>query len=233
MLIKAAQLKPRPPLKQRLGDAVPPLHDRVVEALRRAIVARRYKPGERLVEERLAQELGVSRMPIREAIRVLASEGLVELTARRGASVAQLSEQEARETIELRALLEGQNARLAARRQDARVQKRISAVLAKGAAAVEAGKFDRLAALNEQFHEELALAGQNTVLAELLIRLRDRTEMLFAPTDPARQRRAWDEHAAILRAIIAGDEQRAASLADEHVTQAGQEFLLKQGGSVA
>jgi DNA-binding GntR family transcriptional regulator len=220
-------------LKQRLGDAVPPLHDRVVEALRRAIVARRYKPGERLVEERLAQELGVSRMPIREAIRVLASEGLVELTARRGASVAQLSEQEARETIELRALLEGQNARLAARRQDARVQKRISAVLAKGAAAVEAGKFDRLAALNEQFHEELALAGQNTVLAELLIRLRDRTEMLFAPTDPARQRRAWDEHAAILRAIIAGDEQRAASLADEHVTQAGQEFLLKQGGSVA
>jgi DNA-binding GntR family transcriptional regulator len=211
-----------------LGDAVPPLHDRVVAELRRAIVGRRYKPGERLVEGKLADELGVSRMPVREAIRALASEGLVELTARRGAAVAQLSPREARETIELRALLEGQNARLAARRRDVRTQKRIAAVLEKGTAAVEAGQFDRLAALNQQFHEELALAGQNAVLAELLVRLRDRTEMLFAPAEPSHQRTAWDEHAAILRAIIDGDEQAAAKLADEHVTRAGEAFLAQQ-----
>ena len=219
-------LRPAQP-KRLLPDSVPPLHDRVVAELRRAIVARRFKPGERLVEGRLAEELGVSRIPVREAIRALASEGLVELAARRGASVARLSTQEARETIELRALLEGQNARLAARRQDARVQKRITAVLAKGAAAVQAGRFDQLAGLNQQFHAELALAGQNTVLAELLTRLRDRTEMLFAPTEPARQRRAWEDHAGILRAIIEGDEQSAAALATEHVMNAGEDFLAQ------
>jgi DNA-binding GntR family transcriptional regulator len=220
-------LKPAQP-KRLLADTVPPLHDRVVAELRRAIVERRFKPGERLVEERLADELGVSRMPVREAIRALASEGLIELTARRGASVARLSLQEARETIELRALLEGQNARLAARRRDARVQKRITAVLAKGTTAMQAGRFEQLATLNQQFHAELALAGQNKVLAELLTRLRDRTEMLFAPTDPDRQDQAWQEHAAILRAIIEGDEQAAALLADAHVTRAGEDFLARQ-----
>jgi DNA-binding GntR family transcriptional regulator len=63
------------------------------------------------------------------------------------------------------------------------------------------------------------------VLAELLTRLRDRTEMLFAPTDPAQQDKAWAEHAAILRAIIDGDEQAAAKLAAEHVMRAGEDFL--------
>jgi DNA-binding GntR family transcriptional regulator len=136
-----------------------------------------------------------------------------------------MSRQEALETIELRALLEGQNARLAARRLDAQVQKRITLVLDKGARAVAAGHFDQLAALNQQFHKELTLAGANSVLAELLTRLRDRTEMLFAPTEPGRQSQAWDEHAAILRAIVAGDEHAAATLAAHHVTRAGEDFL--------
>ncbi len=101
-------------------------------------------------------------------------------------------------------------------------------VLERGAAAVRAGPFDPLAALNRQLHGSLALAGQNTVLAELLTRLRDRTEMLFAPDAPAGQRAAWDEHAAILRAIVAGDEQEAATLAAAHVTRAGEDFLASQ-----
>src|ERR1700757_4339677 len=145
----------------KLGDDYPPLHGRVVLALRDAILNGRFKPGERLVEERLAQEWGVSRNPVREAIRVLASEGLVEVAARRGASVVKMSDQEARETIELRALLEGQNARLAARRHDQQVIKRIEAVLNKGTAAVAAARFDQLFQLNQQFHDALAAAGQN------------------------------------------------------------------------
>jgi len=217
-------MTPRPP-KKLLGNAVPSLPARIATELRRAIVERRYKPGERLVESRLAAELGVSRIPVREAIRVLASEGLVEVADRRGASVARMSRQDVLETIELRALLEGQNARLAARRRDAQVQKRITAVLDKGARAVATGRFDQLAALNQQFHDELTLASANNVLAELLTRLRDRTEMLFAPTKPSRQSQAWDEHAAILRAIVAGDEHVAATLAAHHVTRAGEDFL--------
>lgn len=212
--------------KRRLGEEYSSLHGRVVDELRERILNRRLKPGERLVEERLAEELGVSRNPVREAIRVLASEGLVEVNARRGASVINMTMQEARETIEVRALLEGQNARLAARRHDKEVIKRIEAVLNKGTQAVEHGRVDQLSQLNQQFHRELAAAGQNTVLGDLLKRLRERTAMLFAPTDPGQQRRAWDEHAGILRAIIDGDERLAATLAAEHVMRAGQDYLL-------
>jgi len=212
--------------KRRLGEEHSPLHDRVVTELRQAILSGRLKPGERLVEGHLADELGVSRNPVREAIRALASEGLIEVTARRGAAVATMTEQEARETIEVRALLEGHNARLAARRQDRQIIKRIEAVLNKGTAAVATRRFDQLFDLNQHFHGELAAAGQNTVLGDLLQRLRERTAMLFAPMDPARQARNWKEHAAILRAIIEGDERKAAALAAEHVMRAGMEFVV-------
>ena len=211
--------------KRKVGEEHSPLHGQVIAELRQAILTGRLKAGERLVEERLADELGVSRNPVREAIRALASEGLIEVAARRGASVAVMSEQEARETIEVRALLEGHNARLAARRHDGRVIKRIEAVLNKGTAAVATGHFDQLFQLNQEFHSELAAAGQNRVLGELLQRLRDRTAMLFAPMSPTRQSRSWNEHAGILRAIIDGDERAAATLAAEHVMRAGADFM--------
>ena len=171
-------------------------------------------------------ELGVSRNPVREAIRVLTSEGLIEVTARRGASVIVMTEQEARETIEVRAVLEGHNARLAARRQDTRTLKRIEQVLDKGTAAVSARRFEQLTELNQQFHQELSAAGQNTVLGEVLRKLRERTAVLFSPNDPVRQARSWEEHAAILRAIIDGDERAASTAAVEHVMRAGADYLV-------
>ena len=137
-----------------------------------------------------------------------------------------MTDQEARETIEIRALLEGHNARLAARRQDKEVIKRIEAVLKKGVRAVANKHFDQLAELNQAFHHELYAAGQNTVLGEILDKLRDRTAMLFAPGDPSRQARNWEDHAAILRAVIQADEGLAATLATEHVMRAGYDYLL-------
>ncbi len=211
--------------KRRIGEEHSSLHGQVIAELRQAILTGRLKAGERLVEGKLADELGVSRNPVREAIRVLASEGLVDIAERRGASVAIMSDQEARETIEVRALLEGQNARLAARRQDKELIKRIEAVLKKGTAAVTAGRFDPLFELNQQYHDALAAAGQNRVLGEMLQKLRNRTAMLFAPMSPSRQSRSWNEHADILRAIIDGDERAAATLAAEHVMRAGTDFM--------
>jgi DNA-binding GntR family transcriptional regulator len=97
-----------------LGRGHASLAQRVADALRDAILARRYRPGERLVEDRLSEELGVSRIPIREALRALAAEGLVRVEPRRGASVAEVSPQLAGDLVEVRATLEGLNARLAA-----------------------------------------------------------------------------------------------------------------------
>ena len=209
---------------RRLGEDHPSLHDRVKDALAQAILSGRLRPGERIVEEKLAAEFGVSRNPVREAIRALAAEGLVEVNTRRGASVASLSEQEARETVEVRALLEGHNARLAARRRDVETLRVIEGVLDRGTAAVAGRRFGELPELNRQFHRALAAAGQNRVLGEMLDRLRARTGMLFAPEDPARQQVFWDEHAGILQAILEGDEDEAARRATAHVMNAGSQL---------
>src|SRR4029078_7588545 len=89
---------------RRLGETHSPLHGKVISELRQAILNQRLKPGERLIEGRLAEELGVSRNPVREAIRALASEGLIEVTARRGASVVAVAEQEGRHATDSRGL---------------------------------------------------------------------------------------------------------------------------------
>jgi DNA-binding GntR family transcriptional regulator len=126
----------------------------------------------------------------------------------------------------VRALLEGHNARLAARHRGKEIIRRIEKVLSRGTRAVAAGRFDQLMELNQEFHRELYAAGRNTVLGDIVQKLRERTAMLFAPTDPARQARSWQDHAAILRAVIDGDERTAAALAAEHVMRAGTDYLL-------
>src|SRR3569833_1070557 len=95
-----------------LGAQHLPLRDVVTAELRRLILQGELLPGERLVEDRLAERLGVSRNPVREAIRVLAAEGFVEVTPRRGAAVSRLSPEEAEELFDVRMALEGLSARL-------------------------------------------------------------------------------------------------------------------------
>lgn len=214
--------RPAPP-PARLGETHAALHDLVRDEIRAAILDGRMKPGERLVEEQLAQIYGVSRNPVREAIRALATEGLVDVSTRRGAHVAVHDPQEAAETVEVRALLEAHNARLAARHENPEVLARAAAILEKGRVAVTARRWEALAALNEQFHSTLGEAASNRILSDLLRTLRERSALFFTPDDRERRRLTWEEHAAILEAILAGDEERAANLARDHVLQAGRE----------
>jgi len=224
--------KPADPVS--LGGRHAPLRDQVAEEIRRAILAGRYKPGERLVEDRLARDFGVSRNPVREALRALASEGLIEVTARRGAAVAALGADDAFEMVEVRAALEGLNARLAARRRDAVTLKRLQEVLRRGTeiAALDHGRdpgrrTERLTELNARFHDALAAAGSNRVLADLMRSLRERTSPVFSPLSGARAERSWGEHAEILKAVIAGDEDLACLLATRHVLGAGTDYLSR------
>src|SRR6185436_7675015 len=87
---------------EKIGARHLPLNKMVADTIRERILAGEFGPGERLAEERLSEELGISRMPVREALRVLASEGMVTLNPRRGASVTQYSEAQAQELIEVR-----------------------------------------------------------------------------------------------------------------------------------
>ncbi|MEM8590717.1 MAG: GntR family transcriptional regulator [Pseudomonadota bacterium] len=201
------------------------LNDRVREALRDAIVSGQYKPGDRLIEARLAALFGVSRNPVREALKALGNEGIVTIAPRRGAVVAELSDGEAADVVELRAALEGFSARLAARRLDGDAGERLLSVLRAGDEAAARGDTDALPALNDVFHAELANASSNVVLAGIMRTLRAKTHWLFASVSRQRAVASWGEHAAILRAILDRDEELAALLASRHVTSVGRDLL--------
>jgi DNA-binding GntR family transcriptional regulator len=206
-----------------------PLSRQALDALREAILTGRLGPGDRLIEERLSADLGMSRVPIREAIKQLVAEGLAvpadKAPGGRGAQVAALTPDFAAELIEVRAVLEGLNARLAARHRDAEIVARIRALLDRGKVLSQLGPPDELAALNAAFHELLADAGANRVLQELMRPLRERTELVFRRNSAERAALDWQEHAMILTAVAEGDEELAALLSARHVHRAARARL--------
>lgn len=205
-----------------LGAQHSPLFALVTDTLRERILGGQYSQGERLVENKLSTELGVSRIPVREALRALAAEGLVRIEPRRGASVATLSPNIAKEMVEVRATLEGLNAKLAAQRRDPALVAELNEVLRQGTEAAASGRSDRFVELNSHFHEVLGNIAANSVLQDMVRTLRERTGLLFAPANVVRARQNWEEHAQILQAVIAGDADLAALLATRHVYSAAK-----------
>ncbi len=211
-----------PKREATLGASHSPLTTLVVDALRERIMGGGIAPGDRLVESKLSDELGVSRMPVREALRQLAAEGLVTIEPRRGASVTAFSPEQVRELVEVRATLEGLNAKLAAQRHDARQIAEMERILAQGTRLAQSDDQAALLEMNQLFHDALGSIAANSVLQELMRSLRDRTALIFAPLNRERGEQNWDEHAAILRAVIKGDAELASLLAMRHVYNAAQ-----------
>jgi DNA-binding GntR family transcriptional regulator len=200
------------------------LSEVVSEQIRGRILDGTLKPGERLVEDRLSAELGVSRVPVREALRGLSAEGLVTLLPRRGATVVEVTPETVTELVEVRALLEGLNARLAAQRHDPEIIAQLKETLVRGNEAAKAGTAEELARLNAEFHERLAEASRNAVLSDVMRGLRERTSIAFAINGRRRAREDWEEHAGVLAAVIAGDAELASLLANRHVQNAAAAF---------
>ena len=200
----------------------------VNEQIRGRILDGKLKPGERLVEDRLSAELGVSRVPVREALRMLSTEGLVRIEPNRGASVVEITPELVTELVEVRTLLEALNARLAARRHDPEIVALLQDTLRRGNDAAQSGSSDQLARLNGEFHERLAEASRNSVLTEMMRSLRERTSLAFAINGRSRACEDWKEHAGILAAVIDGDEELAALLASRHVQNAAAAFAKAQ-----
>ncbi|WP_373070979.1 GntR family transcriptional regulator [Gemmatimonas sp.] len=209
-----------------IGAAHRPLNAVVCDELRMWIISGRLAPGSRLVEVALAEELGVSRGPVREAIRQLNREGFVELTPRRGASVASVAASEALECYEVRIALEGVAASLAAtRRSDADLDE-LEGVLDDGERLLVVGRWDALAQMNNNFHEALARASYNTELLVLMGQYSKRIAWIFSRSAEQRGTAAWAEHAAIVAAIRDGDSARAEELARTHIDASRRQFLL-------
>ncbi|MBL8288894.1 MAG: GntR family transcriptional regulator [Rubrivivax sp.] len=207
---------------EKLGDAHSPLTKLAADAIRKRILDGTLAPGERLVEAQLSAELGISRMPVREALRTLAAEGVVTIEPRRGAAVTAYTPEQVQELVEVRATLEALNARLAARRRDPAQHARLAQMLAAGSKVSSRSDLMQVHRENTEFHEAIAQAASNSVLRELVRMLRERTAVIFAPHAPRRAAQTWAEHGAILRAVLDGDAELAALLAQRHVYSAAQ-----------
>ena len=205
-----------------LGATHTPLNKMVRDAIRKRVLSGEFEPGERLPEERLSEELGVSRMPVREALRALAAEGVVTLEARRGASVTVYTDLQVQELVEVRATLEGLNARLAAKRHDPRQIAGLTRIVEASSKITEKSELGEIQQHNERFHAAVEDIAANSVLMGIVRSLRDRTALIFAKQSRVRVRQNWEEHAGIMRAIIAGDAELAGLLATRHVYNAAQ-----------
>jgi DNA-binding GntR family transcriptional regulator len=196
------------------------LSDAVVDELRAAIIGGDYTQGERLVEEEIAARFDVSRNPIREALRALSGEGFVVIEPRRGARVASIDAARAAELFELRVPLEGLVAGLAAQRHSLTQLDRLRHVVTAGRAAAEARRLHELPALNTEFHAALAEAAGNELLRATLARLSDLIRWIYSARISRRAGESWEEHAAIVEAIAAGDAELARRCGETHIAAA-------------
>lgn len=200
-------------------NAYLPLRDVVFQTLRQAILKGELQPGERLMEIKLADRLGVSRTPIREAIRKLELEGLVVMVPRRGAAVANITEKDTKDVLEVRRTLEMFAVEVACDRitQEQLVR------LKQAAKAFEASKGSmdliRIAETDMKFHEMIYEATFNDRLVQMLNNLREnmyryRIEYL---KDPHYYDILVREHQEILVAIAAGDKEKARKCMRDHI----------------
>lgn len=191
----------------------------VFARLREQIIGGALRPGERLVERELAQQLGVSRVPVREALQRLDQAGLVTRAHNRAARVGVPSEQDVLDTLEVRASLEPLAARLAAERVDDPGRRALRAALSGARAAHRAGDSQAFASANASFHEALVKAAGNRVLEDMIVQIRDRIRWLFGMTSEVEPSRMQAEHRAIYQAIATGESETAAARAYEHVLE--------------
>lgn len=212
-----------------LGQRHPRLVELVVAELRRLIVAGHWPQGHRLIESRVAEELGVSRNPVREAFRSLAAEGFVELEPRRGARVALVAPHEVDQLFEVRAALDELAAGLAARRRSPEQLAALQTVVAEGTRLVGCGDLAALPPLNSRFHELLTEAAGNRQLTAIMGPLRDRIQWVYSARLHLRAESSWAEHGAIVAAVAEGDEPLARRIAGEHIAEARAVFVGSPG----
>ena len=201
-----------------------PLRQSVYDALIDLIVGGDLPPGQHMVETDLARQLGVSRQPIREALHRMEAEGWVDLRPSQGAFVHVPTDQEVDDLLDVRALLEAETARLAARAASPARLGRLREICRDGQAAAEAGDLSAAVAANNVFHAEIASVGGNATLAELAGIVGRRVQWYYRMVAPERGHGSWAEHAEMIEAIEAGDAERAQELARNHTERTRQAY---------
>lgn len=196
-----------------------PLGEVVFEYLRTAILNGDLKPGERLMEISLAEQLGVSRTPVREAIRKLEKEKFVEMIPRKGAYVANLTADDILEVLEIRIVLEGFASALAAERMTKKDVKAMGKILDEFDGALVKMDRSKMIAKDNEFHSKIYQAAQNNKLLEIIQDLHDQFQrfrlIYFNEFEDYTDLQTW--HKNIVEAIEKGDAELAKRCAETHV----------------
>ncbi|AXL91396.1 GntR family transcriptional regulator [Streptomyces sp. CB09001] len=203
-----------------------PAHS-VCTAIRDDIVAGVHGRGSRLTEEILARRYGVSRVPVREALRTLEAEGFVVTRRHAGACVAEPTEREAADLLETRALLEPLGASRAARRRTDAHLKVLRGLVRLGQERARQGAGEELRSLGGWFHETLARAADSPSLAALLTQLRHKIAWMYVVESPVGPVEHWAEHGAITDAVARGDGERARALMTLHTARSAARHRLR------
>lgn len=196
-----------------------PLRHQVEEALRGLIVSRALAPGEHLVEASIADRLGVSRGPVREALQALHAQGWVELRQGRGAFVHEPTVAEVDEVFGVRAALESEAVALAAGNVCAAEVSALREISARGRQAARDGEYDVVVATNSELHRRIAELSRNRLLGRLIASLDDRIRWYLRPVVRGRGESSWDEHDAMIAALADHDAVQVAALMRHHTEQ--------------
>jgi DNA-binding GntR family transcriptional regulator len=203
-------------------SAPPNRVEQVRDAILEEITSGRLPAGERVIQEQIAQALGVSRQPVQQALLLLRDQGVLREATGRGLVVAPLDADEVQHMYELRAVIEGLAARRAAQVAAERAAKQGPAVIEAGRKAAASGTVPRMVAADRRFHEFLYELSGNPLVAPTMAAHWTYTERVMAEVLQRDEtpRDIWDQHAAVLEAIAAGDAEQAEALARGHISQA-------------
>lgn len=205
-----------------------PLRQAVYDAIADMIITRVLQPGEHLVENELAAELGVSRQPVREALQRLQTEGWVDLRPALGAFVHVPTEDEADQLLAVRSLLETESARLAAKNSTSEHVERLWELQRAGEAELAADNQEGLVAANANLHAYIVQMSGNEVLAEHIAMVDRRVRWYYTPIARSRGAEAWEEHAEMIEAIAARAGKRASELMRRHTERTRATYADRQ-----
>jgi len=199
-----------------------PLREVIRDTVRNRIFEGQYTPGSRLVERDLAAEFNVSRLPVREALRMLQQEGLVTEPATRGSVVASLDADQVEDLFSVRIALEVLACRLAAQRATPEDIGRLSGLVDRSKEALARGSLAETHALNSEFHDEVTRIADNDFLRTALEPLQGRMHWLFRHVRDLPE--LVEEHELLLTAIASGDPDRAAAQSAHHIEKYREQY---------
>ena len=207
----------------------PNLAEQVRKAIVSEIASGKLKPGKRIIQEHIAQVLGVSRQPVQQALLLLKNQGVLRDAAGRGLIVTSLDPKQVRQMYDIRAVIEGLAFRKAAENNPLRAKKLGPALIRNGRKSVKSCSVTQMIAADIKFHDFIYALSENPLIAPSMEVQWTNTqrvmgEVLMRDETP---RDIWDQHEAMLHAVMAGNAAAAETLTRQHITQAA-DFMINR-----